>query len=96
MDTVVKDPDDIRTVSVDWTAFIGAAAISTTAWSVANGLTLGTTGSSGNVRSALVSGGQEGCDYLVTCRVTLNTAEVKDETVLVKVRTGDEDPRLTR
>lgn len=94
--TIVKHPDDTRTVSVDWTDFIGAASISSTAWAVATGLTLGTTSSSGNVRSALVSGSKEGCDYLVGCKVTLNTGEIKEQTVLLKVRTLAEDPRLVR
>lgn len=96
MEKIVKDPDDTRTVSVDWTDFIGAASISSTDWTVATGLTEGTNATSGNIRSCLVSGGKEGCDYLVTCRVTLNTGEIKDQSVLVKVRTLGEDPRLVR
>jgi len=94
--TIYVDPDDKRTVSIDWTDFIGAATISTTAWSAATGVTLGTPATSGNVRSVPVSGFKEGCDYLVTCRVTLNTGEIKDQSVLLKVRTLGADPRLVR
>ena len=94
--TIVVDPDDKRTVSVDWTDFIGAALISSTAWSAANGVTLGTPATSGKVRSVPVYGFREGCDYLVTCQVTLDTGEIKDQTVLLKCRTLGEDPRLVR
>jgi len=94
--TIVVDPDDKRTISVDWTDFIGAASISSTAWSAANGVTLGTPATSGNLRSVPVSGFKEGCDYLVSCQVTLNTGEIKDQTVLLKCRTLGEDPRLVR
>lgn len=96
METIVKDPDDTRTVSVDWSEFIGSSTISSTDWTVATGLTEGTNSTSGNTRSCLVSGGKEGCDYLVTCRVTLNTGEIRDQSVLLKVRTLGEDQRLIR
>jgi hypothetical protein len=96
LETIIKAPDDARPVSVDWTDYTGAATISSTDWVVATGLTLGATGEIGEVRTALISGGQEGCDYLATCQVTLNTGEIKEQAVLIKVRTLGEDPRLVR
>lgn len=93
---VIKDPDSARALSIDWTDYIGSNTISATDWTVANGLTEGAAATSGNIRSCIVSGGKEGCDYLVTCRVTLNDSTTEDGTILVKVRTLGEDPRLVR
>jgi hypothetical protein len=95
VEIVYVDPDDTRTLSVDWTDFIGSATISSTDWRVANGVTEGTNSTSGNVRSCLVSGFKEGCDYLVGCKVTLSTGEIKEQNFLLKCRTLGADPRLT-
>lgn len=95
---IIKDPDIIRAVAIDWTTYIGTDTISgSPAWSVANGLAIeGTPTLVANVATAKISGGQEGADYLVTCRVTLSSGATEDGTIVVRVRTGDKDPRLTR
>lgn len=95
---VVKDPDVARGLSINWAIYLGADTISgSPVWSAPTGLAIvGTPSFAANVATAIVSGGQEGCDYLVVCRVTLNSGATEDGTIEVRVRTGDEDPRLTR
>lgn len=95
---IVKDPGIKRAVAIDWSTYIGADTISgTPAWTAATGLTIeGTPTIAANVCTAIVSGGLEGCDYLLTCRITLSSGATEDGTVVIKVRTGEADPRLTR
>jgi hypothetical protein len=95
---VIKDPDIIRAIAIDWATYIPPDTISgSPAWSVANGLAIeGTPTFVSNVATAKISGGQEGADYLVTCRVTLSSGATEDGTVMVRVRTGEKESRLTR
>lgn len=95
--TVLKDPGINRAVDIDWDTYIGEDTITGAAWTAATGLTVeGTPTLADNIATAIVSGGQEGCDYLLTCRITLASGATEDGTVVVQVRTGDADPRLTR
>lgn len=97
--TMVKDPDNAKAISINWTTYIGADTVSSCSWSAANGLTVEASPApslAAGVAIATVSGGQEGCDYLVTCRATLSSGVTEDGTVLVQVRTGEAEPRLTR
>lgn len=94
---IVKDPDTTRAVAINWTTYMGTDTVSGCAWTAPTGLTIvGTPTLVASVATALVSGGQEGCDYNLTCRATLSSGATEDGTVVVKVRTGDADPRLTR
>lgn len=95
--TIEKDPDVKTPVKVDWTNYIVGDSISgTPSWSVANGLTIeGTPAFASNVATAIISGGQEGLDYLATCHVDLASGASEDATVIIKVRTRETDPRLT-
>ena len=95
---IVKDPDTSRAVAIDWSTYLGADTVSgSPSWAAPTGLAIvGTPSFAANVATAIVSGGQEGCDYMQVCTVTLASGATEDGTVVVKVRTGDEDPRLTR
>ena len=96
--TVVKDPDIKRAVAINWATYIGSDTISgSPVWTAPTGLTIeGTPTIAINVATAIVSGGQEGCDYALSCRVTLSSGATEDGTIIVQVRSGDADPRLTR
>lgn len=92
-----KDPDNAAPVSVDFTDYLAdGVTVSSVAWSAATGLTTASASLIGSVATAKISGGQEGCDYLVTAEATLSDGTTIDATVRVKVRTGEDDPRLTR
>lgn len=96
--TALKDPDISRAIAIDMDTYLGSDTVSgSPAWSVATGLAVsGTPTFSANLATAIITGGQEGCDYLVTCRATLSSGATEDFTVRVQVRTGEADPRLTR
>jgi hypothetical protein len=97
---VVKAPGVDRAISINLATYLGADTVSgSPAWSVATGLeVVGTPSIAANVATAIIGGDsdQDGSDYLVTCHVELASGADEDFTVLVKVRSGDEDPRLTR
>ena len=94
---ILKDPDAEIGISVDWTQYIGSdTVVGSPTWSLANGLTAASTTFSSNISTVRVSGGQEGCDYLATCRATLASGVIEEATILVRVRTGAKDPRLAQ
>lgn len=95
---VVVAPGVKRALSIAMATYLGSDTVSgSPAWTVATGMTIqGTPSFAANVATAIVIPTQEGADYLATCSVVLASGATEDFTILVKCRTGDEDPRLTR
>lgn len=95
--SLLKDPDVSKAAAIDWTTYIGSDTINSASWTAPTGLAIvGSPSLAANVATAIVSGGQEGCDYALTCRITMASGATEDGTVLVQVRSGEADPRLTR
>lgn len=94
--TIVKDPDADEPVQLDITPYLADDSFETVAWSIANGMTVEELQVDTAITSALLKGGQEGCDYLATVHATFGSGATEDFTIRVKVRTLGEDPRLVR
>lgn len=96
--TLSKAPAVKRAVQVDWSSYLsttGDAISGSPTWIVPSGITVeGTPSFASNVATAIVSGGEEGENYLITCRVNLASGASEDGNVLLKVRTLQDDPRL--
>ena len=93
-----KHPDSTVAVSINVATYMAPDTVSgLPVWTAPTGLAIvGTPSFASNVATALFSGGQEGCDYNLDCAVTLTSGVVEHFTVVVPVRTGAADPRLTR
>jgi len=91
--TVTKDPDASRVYTMDWTADIGAAGISTSTWIIAPA-DAGLTADNASIVSGLkmtsvrLIGGTLGRSYTVTNRIVTNASptETEDATVTVLIR----------
>jgi hypothetical protein len=96
---VVVAPGVQRAVAIDWTDYIGDddEISGSPSWSAATGLEIeGTPTFSDPVATVIVTPSQEGCDYNLVCAITLASGATEEGLVVVKCRTGEEDPRLTR
>lgn len=87
----LKDPDETRTYTFDWTAHLAdpADTIATATITVPDGLTKVSDGIvSGNKKASVtVSGGVLGEDYPVVCTITTATsAETFERTGTIRVR----------
>jgi len=92
--TVTKDPDAQRVYTMDWTADIGSAGITTSTWTIV-GPDAALTYDNGSIVAGLkmasvrLIGGTLGRTYTVTNRIVTNStpAETEDATVTVLIRT---------
>lgn len=87
----IKDPDSRLPFSVDWTAWLsneddtGASAT----WIAPAGIVQEASPApslTAGVATAWFSGGTDGKDYRITCRLTTAGGRVDDRTVVIKVR----------
>lgn len=87
----VKDPDAKLPFAVDWSAWLtneGDTAATVT-WIAADGIVQETSPApalADGVATAWFSGGTDGQDYKVTCRLTTTGGRIDDRTVTIKVR----------
>ncbi len=85
-----KDPSDSLDYSIDWTKQLAlpttADTIATVVWTVPTGLTAGPQILSGNVTTAWLSGGTNGVEYLVTCRITTANNRIIERSVRIVVQ----------
>jgi hypothetical protein len=91
----VKDPDETRVFTMDWTAHLRppggstTETIATSTWILPSDLTLVSSSivTGGLKTSALISGGIAGRDYVVTNRITTNeSGETLDRSGTIAVR----------
>jgi len=86
--TPVKDPDEVKDYSLDWSALLVADAISTSTWTLSSGvgLTIGVTSHTGTLSTVWLSGGTAGVNYELLNRVVTTGGRTYDQTVKLKVR----------
>lgn len=65
---------------------VSPATISDASWSLPSGLTLASQRTQGFVAFATLSGGVDGTDYEVTCRLTPSVGNAIDKTITIQVR----------
>lgn len=61
-------------------------AIASAVWDVPSGITLVSQDESGTLASIVLSGGTDGVDYELTCRMTATGGAVEDKTIIIQVR----------
>lgn len=87
----IKDPDARLPYAVDWSAWLaneGDTASSAT-WIAPDGIVQEASPApslTDGVATAWFSGGTDGKDYRITCRLTTTGGRVDDRTVTIKVR----------
>ena len=82
-----KDPNAVLDYVIDWSDWLGASeTISSSAFTVATGLTKDSESDTDTTAIVWLSGGTAGTDYLVTCRITTNQARTDDRSVTIRVR----------
>lgn len=86
--TLLKDPNEIRTFYMDWSAHLQLQTIVSSSWTAATGLVVEATAVlTGNTKTAItVSGGTARTDYAVTNTITTSTGQVYERTGVVSVR----------
>lgn len=88
----LKDPQAVVPFGFDWTDWLSeissSETIATATWTVPAGLTKDSDGldAAAVVASAVLSGGTDGQDYLVGCRITTSSGYVDERTGRVQVR----------
>lgn len=88
---MLKDPDARLPFAVDWSEWLtneGDTAASAT-WIVPTGLVKETSPAptlAAGKATVWLSGGTDGADYLVTCRMTTTGGRVDDRTIRVQIR----------
>jgi hypothetical protein len=87
----IKDPDDKRDYAVDWSTWLtneGDTAASVQ-WITPAGIVRENNPApslTGGKATAWWSGGTDGVDYPITCRLTTTAGRVIDRTLTIKVR----------
>lgn len=83
---VEKDPDDTCRLAFEWAARLDGEEIATIDYLLPDGLIEGESAGEGSVRTVLLSGGDCGRVYRVTCRITTDGGRQMDWTKRVLVR----------
>jgi len=80
-----KDPNAVLDYAIDWSSWLGTDTISTSAWTVASGITK--TGESKTSTKATIwlSGGTAGVTYELTNRIVTTAGRTDDRTIGIVV-----------
>lgn len=86
--TPVKDPDEVKDYSLDWSALLVDDTISTSTWTLASGegLAIGSNSNTDTLSTVWLSGGAAGVNYGLLNRVVTTGGRTYDQTVKLKVR----------
>jgi len=84
--TFVKDVHALLDFSVDWSAWLAdAETISTSEWTVPDGLTKGAESDAAGVATVWLSGGTAGVTYRVRNKVSTSDSRVDERSFFVRV-----------
>ena len=96
-----KDPDEILDYSVDWSRFLGAATISSVAWSVDNASNVKTAIAAGNTVNGIQNVSQTNTttvatinlglgtlneEYKFYCRITDSTGSIAERVIKLRIK----------
>mgnify|MGYP001572496141 CR=1 FL=1 len=84
-----KDPSAVRDYTVDWDTddWLGAATITgTPVWTVPTGITKDSQSNTTTTATAWLSGGTNGTDYDVACKITTAGGRTDERTIRLQVR----------
>ena len=85
-DTFIKDPSAKLDYTVDWTAWLGAGTISSSAWTVPTGITQFSASNSTTAASITLTGGTAGQDYELINQITTAAGLIDQRTIKIMVR----------
>lgn len=80
-----KDPDAVVDFAVDWTAWLAGDTISSSTWTVPNGITQASASNTPTKATIWLSGGAAQASYAVTNRIVTAGGRTQDQTILVAV-----------
>lgn len=81
-----KDPDEVLDYSIDWSGRLGADTISTSTWTVPDGITKDSDDKSTTTTTLWLSGGTEGETYSFLNRIVTAGGRTMDQTVKLKIK----------
>lgn len=85
--TFVKDPDSKLDYKIDWAAWLGGSdTISTSTWTVPDGITKASDTNDDNSTTIWVSGGIAGNDYNLVNHIVTAADREADRTIRIQVR----------
>jgi hypothetical protein len=80
-----KGPYDSLDYTLEWSDWLGEDAIASVTWLAPDGITSSDPSNTATSATIWLSGGTEGKDYDVTCRVTTTAGRVVDRTLRIRV-----------
>ena len=80
-----KDPSAILDYSIDWSLWLDGDTISTSSWTVPQGLTKASETNNSTTATVWLSGGTVDQTYTVTNRITTANGRTDERSILIKV-----------
>lgn len=86
--SIVKDPDAILDYTWDWTAYLDlyTDVIASHSFIVDTGITVNSHFVNGALVTAFVSGGTDGNEYALVCRIVTTGGRTDDRTIYLKIK----------
>lgn len=81
----IQDPGALLDYTLDWSDWLGTDTITGATFAV-SGMTVNASGFTSFTATVWLSGGTDGADYAVTCRITTAGGRTDERTFLLQVR----------
>jgi hypothetical protein len=82
----IKDPDAVLDYTIDWSDWLGADTISTSAWTVPTGITEDSDSNTTTTTTVWLSGGTAGTRYSVVNSIVTAAGREEDRTIYVTIQ----------
>ena len=83
--TFTKDPNAVLDYTINWSLYLGSDTISTSTFTVEAGLTKNSESNTTTTSTVWLSGGTDGTNYSVACRIVTAAGRTDDRTFRVTV-----------
>jgi hypothetical protein len=84
--TFLKDPNAVLDYQIDWSPWLGADTIATSAWTVPSGITKDSDTKTATTVTVWLSSGVAGTKYALTNRITTAGGRTDDRTITISVK----------
>lgn len=81
-----KEPQEVKTFTIDWSDWLGALTISTSTWSIPSGITNDADSNTANTTLITLSGGTWGETYELSNTITASNGEVETRWLIVRIQ----------
>lgn len=81
-----KEPQEVKTFSIDWSDWLGALTITTSTWSVPAGITNDDDSNTTTATLITLSGGTWGATYELSNTITASNGEVETRWIIVRIQ----------